>query len=182
VRVGDGIRKQGFETSKAVAVSSGEVERIAKAFLPSEKLMRNATNAAIKKTLRWAMTLAVREIRYVTGLPAGVLRQRIQTFWRRGSGRLFLGLRPVPLWQLDPRQTNAGVTAKGGVKISGAFIADMLDHPAVFKRVGKANYPIEYQRVFFDDVARNVIEGDILPKIEGKFYNLLEHELKWRTR
>lgn len=167
-------------------VQGGDVDvaPVVQAWLPDEKQLLNATRSATRKTMRWARSLAVREIRAETGLPAAILRDRIliRVSSHKGRARLFFGLRPVPAAWLHPRQGRAGVNTKGGGSIQGGFVVDMGNHDAVFKRAGKDRYPLEYQRIFFHKQAERVLRGAILPEWRAVYLKNLESELKWRTR
>lgn len=156
------------------------IQAIADEWLPDKATMQKAMGAARKKTIRWAVAVAVREIRMQKPIPAAVLRARITGYF--AEGRIFFGLRPIPLWRLDPKQTRTGVTAKG-VRVPGAFVVDSFRYEnEVFKRVGPDSHPLTYERLHFEDEAHRVIKADIMPYIAAKYYKFLEHELSWRTR
>lgn len=168
------------------------IQAIADEWLPDKATMQKAMGAARKKTIRWAVAVAVREIRMQKPIPAAVLRARITGYF--AEGRIFFGLRPIPLFLLDPKQTRRGVKAKGGVDIPGAFIVDSLEwENTVFRRNGRFKEVqgktkklwremLDYERLHFEDEAHRVIKADIMPYIAAKYYKFLEHELSWRTR
>lgn len=170
----------------AVRVKAGDVDisALVGRWLPDDKQLQQALATATRKTLRWARAAAVRAVRAETGLPADILRNRINVYIRTSNGRsrLFFGLRPVSASLLNPRQGKEGVRTKGGGRFPGAFIVDMGDYDAVFSRVGKESHPLEYQRVFFHREAEQTIRADILPHWQAQYLKILEQELKWRTQ
>lgn len=161
-----------------------DTSKLVSRWLPSEKQLRLAVYTATRKTLRWARSLAVRELRAETGLPAATLRRRITVNLNsyKGRARLFFGLRPVPAASLSPKQGKSGVKIKGGAQVSGAFLVDMGNYDAVFKRVGDESHPLAYQRIYFHKQAERIIKGAIMPKWQSVYLKNLEQELKWRTR
>ncbi|TIH12747.1 hypothetical protein D0S45_17405 [Marinifilum sp. JC120] len=163
-------------------LSQGDIDKLVADWLPSEKQLSRAMHSTIKKVSRWANAVAIKKIRADTGIPAGMLRQRIKLFRRGHTNRIYFGLNPISVISLDPKQTKTGISAKGGIKIPGAFIAESSasGSDCVFKRRGRNAYSIEYQRIYFDQEARRVIDVDIMPYIQGKFNKILEHELKWQ--
>lgn len=169
-----------------VTADDMDMTSLVEAWMPDQKQLLNAVRTATRKTLRWARTIAVREIRAETGLPAAILRDRISIHLTNSNGklsaRMFFGLRPIPASQLRPRQGKAGVQTNGAGLIRGAFLVDMGSHDGVFKRVGKERYPLAYQRIHIHKQAERVIKGEILPNWQGVFLKVLEQELKWRTR
>lgn len=175
-----------MNSANAVRLKAGDVDisGLVGRWLPDNRQLQQALATATRKTLRWASGAAVRAIRAETGLPADILRRRVNVYIRTSNGRsrLFFGLRPVSASHLSPRQGKDGVRTKGGGRFPGAFLVDMGDYDAVFSRVGKERHPLEYQRIFFHKQAEQVIRVDILPHWQDRFLKILEQELKWRTR
>lgn len=148
--------------------------------LPSQKVMQKSIISARRKAAKWVRTQLVRALSKETQIPASVLRNRVVLSRISIKGEVFIGLNPVSVSRLQPKQTKAGVKAKGGLHVQGAFVVDALEYKPVFKRVSDRAYPIEYQRRDIAKEGQRIIEGDILPKLSDKLYELLEHELKWR--
>ncbi|WP_291329062.1 hypothetical protein [Desulfovibrio sp. UCD-KL4C] len=157
-----------------------KIDNLRDELFPSSEHFHKAMFIAIKKTARWAQTVAAKNIKADTGLPSKKIKERMRMFRRGNTMRLYFGLNPIPVSSLNPKQTKKGVSAKGGVNIPGAFIVDNGDGVAVFKRRGSEAYSIEFQRVYFDVEAMRVIQADIEPHLQDKFYEILEHELKWQ--
>lgn len=136
--------------------------------------------SARRKAAKWVRTQLVRALSKETQIPASVLRNRVVLSRISIKGEVFIGLNPVSVSRLQPRQTKAGVKAKGGLHVKGAFVVQSMESKPVFKRVSDRAYPLEYQRMEIEKEAQRIIEGVILPKLSDKLYDFLEHELKWR--
>lgn len=148
--------------------------------IASPKVVQKSIISARRKAAKWLRTQVVRALSKETQIPASVLRNRVVLSRISIKGEVFIGLNPVSVSRLQPRQTKSGVKAKGGLHVQGAFVVDSMESNPVFKRVADRAYPIEYQRRDIEKEAQRIIEGDILPKLSDKLYDLLEHELKWR--
>lgn len=145
-----------------------------------KKVVQKSIIAARRKAAKWVRTQLVRALSKETGIPVGVLRRRVLISRIAIDGTVFVGLRPVAVSNLTPKQTKKGVKAKGGVQIDGAFVVNSMEATPVFKRVTDKAYPLVFQRVDIAKDADLIIEGDILPRLSDKLYELVEHELKWR--
>lgn len=191
--VGDHTRRN--KLVFGVHTNEKKTERVVSQWLPSEKQLNAALFTASKKLAQWARAEAVRHLKTETDLPPTLLRTRIKSY-KRGKKRMsiFFGLRPVPVGALNPRQTRAGVSARGGMRIKKAFVVPMDEFQAVFKRrsgeyhmvhtaggVEVWREKLDYQRLYFAGDAFDVIHSHIKPQLEAKFHTFLEHELKWRT-
>ncbi|WP_430735384.1 hypothetical protein [Halodesulfovibrio aestuarii] len=148
--------------------------------LASPKEVQKSIISARRKAAKWVRTQIVRSLSKETQIPPSLLRNRVVLSRISIKGEMFIGLNPVSVSRLQPKQTKAGVKAKGGLTVKGAFIVDALDYKPVFKRVSDRAYPVEYQRRDIEKEGQRIIEGEILPKLSDKLYDLLEHELKWR--
>lgn len=147
--------------------------------LAPKKVVQKSIISARRKAAKWVRTQLVRALSKETGIPAGVLRRRVLISRIAIDGTVFVGLRPIAVSNLQPKQTKKGVKAKG-VQIDGAFVVDSMESNPVFKRVTDRAYPVVFQRLDIAKDADRIIEGDILPKLSDKLYELVEHELKWR--
>lgn len=161
-------------------LSSYRIDKLVEDWLPTNQQLQTAINISVTKTAKWARTLAAKNIKADTGLPAVAVKRRVLLFRLGHTQRIYFGLNPIPVASLGAKQNKKGVRAKGGVDIPSAFIVDMVDYDAVFKRKSGTRYPLEFQRVYFEDEARRVIQADIEPYIQGRFFKILEHELKWQ--
>ncbi len=157
-----------------------EFNELVEDLLASPKVVQKSIISARRKAAKWVRTQVVRALSKETQIPASVLRNRVVLSRISIKGEMFIGLNPVSVSRLQPKQTKAGVKAKGGLNVKGAFVVDALEYKPVFKRVTDRAYPIEYQRRDIEKEGQRIIEGDILPRLSDKLYELLEHELKWR--
>lgn len=156
------------------------------------KLDLMATDAEVQKALRTTFTKMARWVRTRSALglsrelevKAAIIRRRIKTSMVRGGGglRVWYGLDPISLKELNPRQTREGVTA-GKHKRPGAFLSERLGGH-VFKREGKGRLPIKKQTLDIKDRADVFIEDEILgtDAFDAQFWRTFEHELAWRIQ
>lgn len=156
------------------------IEKLRDELLPDDEHWHKAIHIATKKTSRWAQARAAKHIKADTGLPSRKVKQRLKMYRRGKTYRLYFGLWPISVFSLNPRQTKKGVTAKGGISIPGAFIVDNGEMRGVFTRKGKDRTPLKSEKIHYDAEALRVIQVDIEPYIQDKFFKILEHELKWQ--
>lgn len=156
-----------------------------------QKIQIAATVSAINTTAAQVKNRGAREVAAAVKLPVKPVKSKI-VFNRRRDGankrRLHANLnfyfRPVPASSIGARQTKAGVSARGGHRWPGAFIAQPRrgGKPQAFKRQGAARYPLDVMKVDLSPegprIMRKVVERDSAPIFKKKF----EHELKWRLR
>lgn len=157
-----------------------EVGQLIEELLASEKVVQKSIISARRKAAKWVRTQLVRALSKATGAPSSILRRRVLISRIAIDGTVFVGVRPVAVSSLAPKQTKTGVKAKGGVQIKGAFISLEREGTPVFKRVTDKAYPLAFMRVDIAKAADRIIEGEILPLLSDKLYDFLEHELKWR--
>lgn len=155
-----------------------------------QKAQIAATVSAINATATQVKNRGAREVAQAVKLPVKPVKSKIM-FNRRRDGankrRLQANLRfyfrPVTASALNPRQTSTGVSARGGHKWPGAFIAKPAKgKPQVFRRQGESRYPLDVMRIDLTPrgplIMRKVVERDTVRIFKKKF----EHELKWRLR
>lgn len=163
---------------------SSDFEIIAREFGATEKEIQAALKRAVSRTTRWASKEAPRRVAKVVKVTAKIIKGRTRfsiLMDRDGYGRVWVGLKPIKLGKLNPRQTRSGVTA-GPAKIPGAFIATMKNgHVGVFRRRGKTRLKIDEQDYPIDEEGRDAVEslGD---ELGARTLKEFERELRWQTR
>ena len=112
--------------------------------------------STISKMTRWARSRSVWKLAGGLVVPQKILRPRIkaQRLRRTAMGAeagVWYGLNPVALIRLGARRTRAGVSAKGGRHIEGAFIV-FPAHAGMNRRAtGRRARPADVPRVCGDD-------------------------------
>ena len=104
---------------------------------------------------------------------------------RGAEAGVWYGLNPVALIRLGARQTSTGVSARGGRKVDGAFIARARGGGAqVFKRKGRERLPIVVQAADIEARATDYIQDDLAGAraFEQQFHRVFEHEIQWQMR
>ena len=90
--------------------------------------VQQALRSTVGKMTRWARMRSVRDLGKGLVVPQKVLHPRVKARRLRRTARgaesgVWYGLNPVALIRLGARQTRTGVSARGGRKVDGAFIA-----------------------------------------------------------
>jgi hypothetical protein len=93
-------------------------------------------------------------------------------------GRVWVGLKPIPLKHLGPRKTGDGITA-GPVSVPGGFAVKSLGRN-VFKRKGAKRLPIEKQSYAIDKEAAPIIDA-VASEVEERLYTEFENALAWHS-
>lgn len=144
--------------------------------------------AALRSTVRqlsgWLKTKAMRGLSKELGIAVGILRRRLKALKLRTSADgasmvLWFGLNPIDLIYLG-KARKSGTGLKVGKRfVEGGFVAK----GQVFRRTGKARFPIEKQALDVEDQAHIYLEDELLgsAEVERKFYQIFERELQWRT-
>lgn len=120
--------------------------------------VQDALKFAVNYTTR-ALNRDVRgELRKVTGLSARIINGRIAVkyAYQSSEGLIWIGLNPISLKRMKPRQTRAGVKA-GPVKRDHAFIVGKLGNH-VFTRKGDARLPIRKEYYSIDEAGADAVE------------------------
>ena len=108
-------------------IDKAGLQRAAQELGATDAQVLQAMRSTISKMARWARSRSVRELAGGLVVPQKILRPRIkaQRLRRTATGAeagVWYGLNPVALIRLGARRTRAGVSAKGGRHIEGAFI------------------------------------------------------------
>jgi len=140
----------------------------------------------VKEALRYAVkwtTAAVNsdvrgELRKITGLSAKIIRGRIDVSFRyeNHQGRIWIGLNPIDLKRMNPRQLKGSVKA-GPVKREGAWIGKGKLGGHVFKRLGPGRLPIEKQVYNIEEqgeVAVETVKAKVQDYLKRYFIEYLE--------
>jgi len=139
---------------------------VAKLKIPPDQ-QRRVMRSAVTKTARWAATRFRGKLGKGLGISGTVINSRMVVDIKSaeyGHARVWLGLKPIGLHRLNPRETASGVTTDV-VSVYGAFIA--LDPRIVFKRQGRTRLKIDKQTLPIEDRAAPII-ADIFRQVEAK--------------
>ncbi|ODN41559.1 hypothetical protein [Piscirickettsia litoralis] len=129
----------------ALAKVDPMLERLATDINKTGKQALNATTRILKAELK-------RGLAGELNMPMAVIRRRVP-LKNRGSAtekKIWLGLNPVAVSRLNPKQHRKGVKARRYV-FEGAFIAPTKGGLQVFRRVGRKRLPILKQFVAIED-------------------------------
>ncbi|WP_421902182.1 hypothetical protein [Maridesulfovibrio sp.] len=170
-------------------IDGDRLEMIAADFAGTEKQIDAACRRAVSKLSRHLKTVTLRGVSQLTGIKQSVLRKRLFVSFGGGrkTARLWFGLYAIPLREMNPKQTRAGVKA-GKIERQHAFIGTRNGKQEVYRRVkvqktGTDNrLPIAIQTAKIDQAVNHVIEADILKVFENKFYAFFEREMKWESK
>ncbi|WP_163832175.1 phage tail protein [Spartinivicinus ruber] len=148
------------------------------------KAVQKAIRRAVRKLTQFLRRQLLQALSQTTGLKQKAFKNNQRLFIEVAkdgkSGRVWLGLNPIGLHHFgNPKQVNAGVKVRGKPLRQGAFtIQSSHGNTVVFKRKGKARFPIEYQTEAIDQLATPVVER-IIKQAEERFFTLLEQELNY---
>ncbi len=171
-------------------VDTAGLQRAARELGATDALVRQAMRSTVGKMTRWTRTRSARELSKSLVVQQKVLRPRIRARRLRHTARgmeaaVWYGLNPVALIRLGARQTKAGVSARGGRRVAGAFIAQARGgRQQVFRRKGRARLPIAVQAADIEARAADYLEHDLVDSraFEQQFRRVFEHEIQWRMR
>lgn len=151
----------------------------------TQQQAEKALLSTLAKMATWLQAKSIKALSAELGIQQKVIRRRLKKFGlrkRNGGAEItvFYGLNPIALIYLSPKKRAGGIGASGGRYVKGGFIAK----GQVFKRRGAARLPIEKQVAEIKDQADVYIEDHLLgtAEFEAKFFQLFEHEIKWRTQ
>lgn len=146
---------------------------------------------AAEKTTRDVNTIALRWLAQSLGISKKLMQQRIKSGFRfvhsrdnEGAGAkgiVFIGLNPLTLKRLNPKQNKRGVKA-GPVTRPGAFIQTTKLGGHVFKRRGKNRLPLDKQSYKIDEAAKVQLETAVYPKVDMLYQANLMTFLKYKKR
>lgn len=165
-----------------------------------EKIVLQATAAAINKVAMQARTQASRSIARRYSLPTGAIRKSLTISRRANRLQLVAYLKAegvnLPLIVFKARQTRAGVTVKVGSQrtlVKSAFIATMKSgHRGVFGRgrYGTGGFRPDRKRLPITELVgvgvptafKHVeIQTALRDLIESKFPDIMRHEMRFRV-
>jgi hypothetical protein len=154
-------------------------------------LDQNSVNKAMARALlklsKWLKTHALRAITQQTGIMRKTLSPRFYISKPRTkavgiSAGLWIGTYKIPLYEATGgkvRQTKTGVSSKFGT-IDHAFLVTMKSGKVgVFKRKGRAKFPIVEQSLDFATMAEESLQKLLKTKTQTRFVELLQHELSF---
>lgn len=199
----------------SIRVDADKLDAIASDFAVTQKQIDKACARAISKTARHLRVVALRNVAQLTGIKQKVLKKRIKaSVWgkKQRTGSIWFGQMPVPLRDLNPKQTSTGVNA-GRANRNHAFITKRIKdgRSDVYRRVPER---IAVERVFHESEAYGkisrkeyvslngvfprkpivpqyepidkemnlVIQADLLRLFEEKFYTFFEREIRWESK
>lgn len=139
-----------------------------------------AMRTAVIKTTRWAGNEARRKVAKVTKVSGRVLKGRMVVDASGDFGRVWVGLKPINLKRLNPRQTGSGVTA-GPAKRPGAFISSAIGGH-VFERVGASRLPIRKSAPHDIEDAGSAAVVEVSRLIEDRLMKEFERAWNWQQR
>jgi hypothetical protein len=166
--------------SDIIFIKAKGLDRIGRDIGATQKQIEPAMRSAVSRVTRWAGNEAARRISKATKVTGKVIkgRMRVEVMGKDGVlGRVWAGLRNIPLKAMKPRQTKSGVTA-GPAKVPGAFISKKIGGH-VFKRTGTKRLPIEKQTFPILEPgmdAMGSLENEIGERLQREF----ESQLKWQ--
>jgi hypothetical protein len=166
--------------SDMIFIEAKGLDRIGRDLGATQKQIEPAMRSAVSRVTRWAGNEAARRISKATKVTGKVIkgRMRVEVMGKDGVlGRVWAGLRNIPLKAMKPRQTKSGVTA-GPAKRPGAFISEKLNGH-VFKRKTAKRLPIEKETFSILDHgmdAMGSLENEIGERLQREF----ESQLKWQ--
>ena len=167
--------------SDMIFINAKGLDRIGRDLGATAVQIGPAMRTAVCRVTKWAGNEAARRISKATKVTGKVIkgRMRVEVMSKDGVlGRVWAGLRNIPLKAMKPRQTKSGVTA-GPAKRPGAFISKKLGGH-VFERVGKERLPIKKsQGVSILDPGMDVM-GSLEKEIGERLMREFESQLKWQ--
>lgn len=144
------------------------------------ELAKKSMRTAVQRVSRWASNEAKRRIGKAANVTGKVIKGRMAVFLDDSGGRVWVGLKPVPLNRLKPRQTGSGVIA-GPAKRPGAFIIGKFGGH-VFQREGRSRFPIHKADPHpIEDQGRAALFS-IADELEPRLLKAFEDAFLWHSR
>lgn len=173
-----------------IEISTTEIERVASSLGATPQIAEKAMNSTLAKMATWLKTRSIKGLSKTLIMQPKIIRRRLKTLrLHKGANgsfaRIWYGLDPVSLINLQARQTKQGVRAYGGRFVKSAFITKGRNgNKQVFKRVGAARLPIKKQTDPILQKADHYLDTDAINSADfmQQFFKVLEHELTWRTQ
>lgn len=166
-----------------------QLRQVATEMGATEKQVKFALSAALRRTVTTLRTLSARGLRNELQLrTTSLLRKRLKNMRLRmttGDGMaLWYGLNDMPAswFKGRPKETSGGAEMRGQ-KFAGAFVAKskFKGRVTVFKRTGKKRLHIQEQNLEVEDKAIVFIEDEIFGKAEAIFWNHFRRDLNARV-
>lgn len=157
----------------------------------SEKQIKFAISAALKRTATTLRTMAARGLKSELQLRTiSLLRKRLKTLKLRAARdsseiSLWYGLNDMPAswFKGRPKRTKTGAEMRGQ-QIAGGFVAksSFKGRQTIFKRKGKERLPIAEQNLEIEDSARVYIEDQIFDQTQEIFWRYFVRDLTARVK
>lgn len=170
-------------------IDMAQLHAVADELQASEKQVKFALSAALRRTATTLRTLSARGLRDELQLRTiGLLRKRLKNLRLRmtsGDGvGLWYGLNDMPAswFKGTPKKTADGAEARGQ-KFPGAFVAksQFKGRRTVFKRTSKARLHIAEQNLQVEDKAIVFIEDKVFDQVETIFWKHFRRDLNARV-
>ncbi len=153
-----------------------------------KQVLPKAVNTALNRGGTRGSNEAIREVAQDERLPQTRLRERVRrkrSNWRTLTFRAFASRETITYYSLgNPRQTKQGVTVGGGRtrrRLQGAFLAHTRSgKEQIFRRKGKARYPLEVPRKYIGRPFRKAFEHHWKHTARPVYVKTLHHEIKRR--
>jgi hypothetical protein len=165
-------------------IDAAELEAIATRFAATGKQFEKAMNRSLKRTARHARTVLSKELSKELKIRSKTIKNRIILDLKGNNKtlRLWVGLNPIGLHRLRPKQTKSGIRFGQGNTRKGAFLVRMPNgYTIAMKRKGRRAYPIQKQSLNIHAAGVEAMETKVLPAIEARILKDLETELNFET-
>jgi len=168
-------------TDAFVQFDASDLDNIAIGFGATTVEINKAIKRATNRTTKWLRTQILRTSSEAIKVTQKNFRKRLfLKIDRDNYGSIWVGLNPISLSLLSPRQNKRGVRAKSIFRES-AFI--LPKSGLVAKRKGKKRFPIQKQVMPIDEVMNGLLKNRIFRSdmVAEKFMKEFESNLQWRT-
>lgn len=162
-----------------IQFDASDLDRVAMSFGATRKEIDLALRKATIRTTRWLRTQVLRTSSNVVSVSQRNFRKRVfLRIDKKNHGSVWVGLNPINLSFLSPRQTRRGVRARSIFRQS-AFI---MPSGAVMKRKGKARLPIEKQALPIAEALEGILQNKVFNSnnVARVFMKEFESNLQWR--
>lgn len=172
-------------------IDYSQLQRVGDELQASEKQIKFALSAALKRTATTLRTLSARGLKSELELRTiNLLRKRLKTMKLRmssaGDGvQLWYGLNDMPAsWFKGTPKQNASGASMRGQQFDGGFVAKskFKGRRTVFKRTSSARLHIQEQNLAVEDKAIVFIEDKIFDQVEEIFWKHFMRDLNARVK
>ena len=174
-----------------VDIDASELRRVGDELQASEKQIKFALSAALKRTATTLRTMSARGLKSELELRTiNLLRKRLKTLKLRASKsgdgvELWYGLNDMPAswFKGTPKQNSKGASMRGQ-QFDGGFVAKskFKGRRTVFKRTGKGRLHIQEQNLAVEDRAIVFIEDEIFEQADRIFWKHFMRDLNARVK